>query len=425
MEREILVYSGPEQRPKLVGRLWARTRRGHESATFEYDRTWLSDPECFSLEPALALWPGPHHTPSGKALFGAIGDSAPDRWGRVLMRRAERRAAAREKRTARTLTEIDFLLQVDDETRQGALRFVEKETGEFLAGESGQRVPPLVQLPKLLSASQRVLDDDEADEDLRLLLAPGSSLGGARPKASLRDRDGSLAIAKFPQSSDELKTVVWESVALKLAAKAGIDVPVWRMESVARKPVLILRRFDRESARRIPFLSAMSMLGAADHETHSYLEIADMLRRYSAAPRADLMQLWRRIVFNVLIANSDDHLRNHAFLHVGTEGWRLSPAYDLNPVPLEFKPRVLTTLIDEHDGSASMELAFSVIARFGLSMAQAQAVAMEVARAVSTWRRVAAAAGLGAREIERLASAFDSRELQAAGGKRVQRARAS
>ena len=419
MERAVLVYAGPEQSPRLVGRLWARARRGHESATFEYDRAWLSDAECFSLEPALALGPGPQHTPMGKALFGAIGDSAPDRWGRVLMRRAERRNAAREKRTARTLTELDFLLQVDDETRQGALRFVEGQTGEFLAAAGGQRVPPWIQLPKLLAASQRVLDEDEEDEDLRLLLAPGSSLGGARPKASLRDQDQSLAIAKFPQKSDEMKTVVWEAVALKLAAKAGIEVPVWRLETIARKPVVILRRFDRVGARRIPFLSAMSMLGAADHEPHSYLEIADALRRYGSQPRADLAQLWRRIVFSVLITNSDDHLRNHAFLHVGTNGWRLSPAYDLNPVPAEFKPRLLTTLIDEHDGSASMELAFSVAAYFGLAPAQAQSVAAEVARAVATWRRVAEATGLGSKEIERMASAFDTREAQLAAGKRV------
>lgn len=424
MERAVLVYAGEETRPRLVGRLWARSRRGHESATFEYDRTWLTDPECYSLEPALVLGPGPHHTPAGKALFGAIGDSAPDRWGRVLMRRAERRAAEREKRTARTLTELDFLLQVDDETRQGALRFVDGATGEIVAGGNSQRVPPWIQLPKLLAASQRVMDEDDEDEDIRLLLAPGSSLGGARPKASLRDRDGSLAIAKFPQTSDEFKTVAWEAVALKLAAKAGIPVPAWRLETVARKPVLILRRFDRAAGRRIPFLSAMSMLTAADHEQHSYLEIADLLRRHGAEPRADLRQLWRRLVFNVLITNTDDHLRNHAFLHVGTDGWVLSPAYDLNPVPVELKPRVLTTLIDEHDGSASMDLAFSVAGRFGLAPAQAQTVAAEVARAVSTWRTAAGAAGLGLREIDRMASAFDPGELRIAAGKRV-RARAS
>jgi serine/threonine-protein kinase HipA len=195
MEKGVLVYVDLQGAPQLVGRLWARLRKDRESATFEYDKGWLAHSERFSLEPALQLGPGPFHAPSSKPLFGAIGDSAPDRWGRVLMRRAERRRAEHEGRAPRTVREIDYLLTVDDEARQGALRFAEREGGPFLAAPGPQRIPPLIELPRLLSAVERVLSGADTDEDLRLLLAPGSSLGGARPKASVRDRDGHLAIA--------------------------------------------------------------------------------------------------------------------------------------------------------------------------------------------------------------------------------------
>jgi serine/threonine-protein kinase HipA len=206
---------------------------------------------------------------------------------------------------------------VDDEARQGALRFAEREGGPFLAGYSAAKIPPLVELPRLLSAADHVLSDTDTDEDLRLLLAPGSSLGGARPKASVRDRDGHLAIAKFPSKGDEVSTVAWEAVALTLAAKAGIVVPTWRVEAVAGKPVLLLRRFDRERGLRIPFLSAMSMLDAQDNELRSYLEFVDVLRQHGAAPKEDMHALWRRIVFSILISNTDDHLRNQGFLWGG------------------------------------------------------------------------------------------------------------
>ena len=414
MDRPILVYVDLDQKPRLAGRLWTRVRNGKESATFEYDKDWLAKPGAFSLEPALVLGPGPHHTRAGRALFGALGDSAPDRWGRMLMRRAERRRAERERQTPRTLSEADFLLMVDDEARPGALRFAETEGGAFLRTAAGTRIPPLIRLPRLLSASQRVEDEDETEEDIRLLLAPGSSLGGARPKASIRDRDGALAIAKFPHKTDETRTVLWEAVALRVAARAGLAIPAWRLEPVARRSVLIVRRFDRDRARRIPFLSAMSMLGASDHETHSYLEIADAIRQYGASPVEDLKQLWRRIVFNVLISNTDDHLRNHAFLYAGNEGWRLSPAYDLNPTPADIKPRILSTLIDAEDGTASLDLAMSVAGYFNLSPEQARKIAREVKTAVSRWRTVAARIGLNAREIDRMASAFEHEESKRA-----------
>jgi len=414
MEKQALVYVDLNETPHLVGRLWARIRKGKESATFEYDKAWLNHPNRFSLDPALKLGPGPFHTGSERPLFGAIGDSAPDRWGRVLMRRAERRRADHEGGTPRTLLEIDYLLMVNDEARQGALRFAEQEGGPFLAQDAVTKIPPLIEIPRLLSAADHIASDSDTDEDLRLLLAPGSSLGGARPKASVRDTDGHLAVAKFPHKADETDAVRWEAVALALAAKAGISVPTWRVVDSAGRPVLLLRRFDRADAVRVPFLSAMSMLGANDSETRSYLEIVDALRQQGAAPKDDMRALWRRIVFSILISNTDDHLRNHGFLYAGSDGWRLAPAYDLNPVPVDIRPRVLTTAIDVDDNTASLELAMKVIGYFDLEAKEARAIAAEVGRAVATWREQASSLGLSKTEIDRMASAFEHEDLRLA-----------
>lgn len=417
MDKEALVYVDLDGKPLLVGRLWGRVRKERESATFEYDPSWLENPARFSLEPALQVGPGPFHTSGDLPMFGAIGDSAPDRWGRVLMRRMERRRAELEKTTPRTLREIDYLLLVDDEARQGALRFAEREGGPFLRDEEAKRIPPIMELPKLLSASERVIEEKDTDEDLRLLIAPGSSLGGARPKASVRDKDGQLAIAKFPRKDDEITTVVWERVGFVLAERAGVVVPSVRLEELANKPVLLLRRFDREGTRRIPFLSAMSMLGARDQEPRSYLEMVDALRQHGASPKEDIEALWRRIVFNILISNTDDHLRNHGFLYEGQAGWRLSPAYDLNPMPVDLKPRVLSTLITEDDSTASLDLAMEVAGYFELDAARAKAISKEVATSVVTWRKEALCHGLSKTEIDRMASAFEHDDLKQALGR--------
>ena len=414
MERQVFVHADLDGVPHLVGRLWGRVRKNKEGATFEYNDAWLQHPNRFSLEPALKLGPGPFHTSADMPMFGAIGDSVPDRWGRALMRRRERRRAEHEGQAPRTLYEMDYLLLVDDEARAGALRFADREGGPFLAQDDAKRIPPLVALPKLLSAAEHVIDETDTDEDLQLLFAPGSSLGGARPKASVRQQDGQLAIAKFPRKDDETSTVIWEAVALRLAHKAGIAVPVARVETVGKKPVLLLLRFDRNGKRRIPFLSAMSMLSAKDNQSHSYLEIVDALRQHGAAPKADIEALWRRIVFNILISNTDDHLRNHGFLYQGSDGWLLSPAYDLNPVPTDIKPRILTTAINEDDGTASLALAMSVAKYFELDATKASEITKQVGRAVSTWRKEAAHHGVGKNEIDRMASAFEHEDLQEA-----------
>lgn len=332
------------------------------------------------------------------------------------MRRAEIRRARMEQRAPRTLLESDFLLLVDDELRVGALRFQADRVGPFLAEPRPERVPPLVELGRLLSACNRVTRRNELDEDLRLLIGPGSSLGGARPKAAIRDRDGGLAIAKFPHANDDRDVVLWEAVALALAGRAGIAVSDWRVERVGGRRILVLKRFDRGGGWRVPFLSAMSMLGAAANERRSYLEIADALRSHGATPRKDLEELWRRVVFSVLASNTDDHLRNHGFQYERGLGWSLSPAFDLNPTPTDERARVLATNIDEHDGTASLELALATAGYYGLGVREARRIAGEVGGAVGGWREVAAQMGASRRESDRMESAFQHEDLEAAGG---------
>jgi serine/threonine-protein kinase HipA len=414
MDQTILVYVDLEGIPIKVGKLWGRSRNGRESMSFEYDPNWLSHPKRFSLDPALQLDAGSFHASPDKPLFGAIDDSAPDRWGRLLMRRSERKNAEKEKRTPRTLQEIDFLLMVDDEGRQGALRFKKEAEGPFLMTYKEHHIPPLITVGKLLTAASHVMQDSDSDEDLRLLLGPGSSLGGARPKASVKDKDGQLAIVKFPRKDDEIDVIAWEAIALSLASKARIDIPEWRLETAGKQRILLSRRFDRKGVTRIPFLSAMSALQAKDNEMHSYLEIVDVIRQMSASPKEDLEQLWRRIVFNIMISNVDDHLRNHAFLYSGLSGWRLSPAYDLNPTPTDIKPRILSTAIDLIDSSASLDLAISVSDFFDLDKAYAQMIAKEIGSVTTLWRNEAVKLHLKQNEIDRMASAFEHEDLHKA-----------
>jgi serine/threonine-protein kinase HipA len=270
-----------------------------------------------------------------------------------------------------------------------------------------------------LSATARIIDQRETDDDLLLVLAPGTSLGGARPKASVRDKDGHLLVAKFPRKDDEWSVTRWEATALALAKRAGISVPAWRLETVLKKPVLMLRRFDRGAAHRIPFMSALTAVQGSDNEARSYLDIVDAMRRGGSQVDADLRQLWRRVVFNVLISNTDDHLRNHGLLRDGdATGWRLAPAYDLNPMPIDVRPRVHALAIDESDTTASLETALTVASAFGIAkLADARSIAKEVGTAVARWRAAAAAQGVGRTEIERMASAFEHDDLGAALGR--------
>ena len=381
--------------------------------TFEYDDAWLADNNRFSIEPALTLTRGVFSTPRNQMIFGSIGDSAPDTWGRRLMQRSERRQAEKEKRAVSTLTEADYLLGVADETRLGALRFRWSDDPAFQAPPRAG-VPPLVELGRLLQITERILRDEETDEDLQLIFAPGSSLGGARPKASVVDQHGYLAIAKFPKETDDYSIETWEEIALRLADRAGIATPDHQLIEVANKPVLLSRRFDRREKVRIPFLSAMSMTGSADGERGSYPELVDALTRYGANAKADAAALYRRMAFNVLVSNVDDHLRNHGFLCLSKNGWSLSPAYDLNPTPTDVRARILTTNIDLDEGTCSLDLVESVADFFGIALPVARQIIREVAAAVADWRTVAAAVGARASEINRMASAFEHDDLKKA-----------
>jgi serine/threonine-protein kinase HipA len=403
---DIEVHIDLHGQTRPIGIAHANLVRGNETVVFEYIEEWLNDPECFSIEPALALTRGGFAPPQDQAIFGSLGDSAPDTWGRRLMQRAERRLADREGRQVHTLTETDYLLGVADETRLGALRFRRVGEEEFQAPiQAG--VPAVIELGRLLQVTERILRDEETDEDLQLIFAPGSSLGGARPKASIIDQHGHLSIAKFPKETDEYSMETWEEIALRLAERAGINTPSHELVEVTGKAVLLSKRFDREGNKRIPFLSAMSMTGSRDGERGSYPEIVDALGGQGAQAKTDAAELYRRVAFNVLISNVDDHLRNHGFLWAGREGWTLSPAYDLNPTPVDLKARVLTTNINLDEGTCSVELLEGASEYFGLGIKAARPIIKEVAAATSTWRETAKELGARPAEINRMASAFE------------------
>lgn len=401
-QAEVFVQIGGED--ILAGELWAHRRRNRESATFSYAISYLEHPDAFELDPALPLVDGLQQTPGEREIFGAFSDCAPDRWGRRLIGRAERRRAEREQQTRRSLGEIDYLLGARDDMRQGALRFRDPDTGIFLADEK-TGVPSLIGVPRLLRSSERIEREEGDDDDLATLLKGGSSLGGARPKAHVIDENGRVAIAKFPRpAADEWDVMRWEAVALELARRAGIEVPDFRLIEVGGRPVLIVDRFDRGGDLRIPYVSAMTMLETADRDQGSYLEIADVIETHSPSASADLAELWRRIAFSILISNTDDHLRNHGFLRRSTAGWSLSPAFDLNPNPES--NRHLSTAIDFDETEANVDVLLAVGPAFRLLENDAVRVLEEVSEAVSSWRDAATATGLQRSAIEAMAPAF-------------------
>ncbi len=398
---EIHVDHGGQTR--LVGRCRYVAKARGQSSVFAYDESWLRYGGAFALDPAnLPLADDPVYTSSDKsALPGALRDTAPDRWGQQLIRRASRKAGEN-----RSLSEIDYLLALNDQTRIGALRYKREGEAHFDHAIGRYRVPPLLRLPELLNAADAVQGDAETAQDLRLLLYEGSPLGGARPKSALLDRDGSLAIAKFPKPDDERSIPHGEILALTLAMRAGVNAAQGRLETVAGRPVALIRRFDRDGERRIPFLSAMSLLRLNDGDVATYTDIAECIRMHSSAPSEDLRELWRRIVLNVMIGNLDDHLRNHGFLHDGEGKWRLAPAYDLNPLPLAKKARELTTWISEEGPDASLGQAHRAAPFFGLRGNDAERICAEVSAALAGWRDLARQLGMSAADVSVYATAM-------------------
>jgi len=396
-----------------AGLLFSHRRGARESASFTYDTSYLARADAYSLDPALPLTQGGLQTPVGLSMFRAFGDAAPDRWGRNLITREERRRASAEGGTARSLGDIDFLLGVRDDLRQGALRFRDQETGIYLADEDSG-VPHLTDLGRLLHAAGHLESDEETEEELRDLLRGGSSLGGAGPKAHVIDNEGRVAIAKFPSSRfDDWDVTAWESVALDLARLAGIVVPQSELLRVADRSVLVVDRFDREDHRRIGYVSALTMLEAQDGDVGSYLDIAAAIEEASPRATDDLHELWRRMAFTILISNTDDHLRNHGFLHMSGSAWTLSPAFDLNPDPSPGRKH-LATAVDEADTTASIQTLMSVAPFFRLEEGESVHVLREVLDATSRWREVATQHNIAKLDIERMNLAFEHVETKAA-----------
>ena len=404
MTDTIEIYIDHAGATPLVGRCRYVAKQRGKSSLFEYADEWLDNPDAFALDPAnLSLETQQIYTSSDKsALPGALRDTAPDRWGQQLIKRAFRKTGEE-----RTLSEIDYLLTITDQTRIGALRYKREGEDTFDHDVGHFRVPPLIQLPALVNAADAVQTNTETAEDLKLLLNEGSPLGGARPKSSIADNDGSLAIAKFPKPDDDRSIPHGEVLAMTLARKAGLNVAGARILAVAGRPVALIKRFDRQHGQRISFLSAMSLLGLNDGDDATYTDIAECIRMYSSAPTEDLHELWRRIVFGVMIGNLDDHLRNHGFLYDHSDKWRLSPAYDLNPVPLAEKARELTTWISEEGPDASLDLARRAAPFFALKDKQTEIIIGQVSTALQGWKNIAHQLGMSAADIAVYATAIE------------------
>lgn len=412
-EQQIEVVVALDREDVLAGRLFSHRRGNQESASFTYDAAYLTRTDAYALDPALPLTQGALQTPVGVGMFRAFADAAPDRWGRTLITRAERRRASVGQAASRSLGEIDFLLGVRDDLRHGAIRFRDPSTGAFLASDDAG-VPQLTTLPRLLEAAEHLDADEETEVELRDLIRLGSSLGGARPKAHVIDGGGRIAIAKFPSSRrDTWNVMAWEKVSLDLAREAGIRVSDSQLLRIVGRSVLVVNRFDRDGDRRIGYVSAMTMLEATDGDAGSYLDIAAVIEQTSPRASDDLRELWRRIAFSILISNTDDHLRNHGFLHAHAGAWRLSPAFDLNPDP-EPGPKQLSTAIDGYATAASIDVLMSVAEFFRLTEADAATALREVLAATLRWREVAAAHELPEAEISEMAWAFEHAETEAA-----------
>jgi serine/threonine-protein kinase HipA len=408
---DVLVQIAGEDVP--AGRLWAHPHGRSGSATFAYLPEYLARKDSYELDPRLATHTGQQQTAEGQALFGAFSDAAPDGWGRRLIRRNEIHHAEKHGVPERDIPEIDYLLGVRDQLRQGALRFRTPADGTYLADDH-RSAPHLIDLRRLLGAAEQLERDQETDEDLQLLLEGGSSLGGARPKAHVLDTQGQLGIAKFPApENDKWDVIRWEAAALTLARAAGLQVPQFRLHEIADRPVLIVRRFDRDAGGRVGYVSAMTMLESKDGVEGSYVEIAEAIEEHSPSASVDLRELWRRIVFSRLISNTDDHLRNHGFLRTSTAGWSLSPAFDLNPNP-QSGGRGFSTVIEERRGGSDIEAAIELAGLFRLTSQQALAAIEEVDRATSRWRAVAKTVGLQPGALERMAAAFENDEVRIA-----------
>ncbi len=408
---DIYVYAHWQemQEPKLIGVLSAQQAKGKKAFSFEYDRNWLKTEQKFLLDPDIQLYGGPQY-PNQKENFGIFLDSMPDTWGRTLMKRREAQLARERNEKPKALYDIDFLLGVYDESRMGALRFKTDPNGDFLDNNKTTSTPPWSSIRELQNASA-IFENDNNNEEvnkwLSVLMAPGSSLGGARPKANILDNDKSLWIAKFPSKTDTVDKAAWEFLAYKLAINAGVDMAPCRIEKImGNHHTFFTKRFDRENGDRIHFASAMTMTGNNEDTIRdnpaSYLDIAEFISNQGANVEENLHQLWRRIVFNIAISNTDDHLRNHGFILIN-EGWILSPAYDLNP---SIDKDGLALNIDMDNNALDFELVKSVGEYFRLNILQMGYIIQEVIQVTSHWKTIANKIGISIAEQELMENAF-------------------
>lgn len=394
--------------PQLIGLLSAHYAKGKKAFSFEYDKDWLNSPQQRLLDPDIQFFSGVQF-PNNKENFGVFLDSMPDTWGRTLMKRKAAQQARENNEKAPTLYDIDYLLGVSDKTRIGALRFKTELNGEFLDDDTINPTPPWSSIRELQSAAKNLEDDENADVKrwLAILMAPGSSLGGARPKANIEDENGDLWIAKFPSKNDMIDKGAWEFLVYQLAIDCGIEMSESKIEKVSGKfHTFFTKRFDRDNKERIHFASAMTMTGYTEDrlrfETASYLDIAEFITNYGANINDNLMQLWRRIVFNIFISNTDDHLRNHGFI-LTDKGWILSPAYDLNP---SIDKDGLSLNIEMDDNSLDLDLAKSVGIYFRLTASDMDNIIFEIKSAVNNWKILADKIGIQRNEQMLMEAAF-------------------
>lgn len=412
--KDIYVYMDWQESdsPIQMGVLHSEVLRGKEVFSFENNTDWLTYKQFRALDPDLAQFSGKQYLPADKSNFGMFLDSSPDRWGRMLMRRREAIHARLENRPSRTLTETDYLLGVYDGNRMGALRFKLSPDDEFMDNNKAMATPPWTSIRDLEYASlqlekENLKDDAEYAKWLNMLIAPGSSLGGARPKANILDNGGALWIAKFPSGHDTKDMGAWEAVTAEMAKKCGIEMAESRAQKFSnRQHTFLTKRFDRINGKRIHFASAMTLLGYTDGADSadgvSYLELAEWIGRNCDNVSQNLEQLWRRIVFNIAVSNCDDHLRNHGFL-LTPKGWTLSPAYDINP---DEHGMGLKLNISEDDNSLDFELALSAAAYFGLDNATSNEIINQTKKVVSNWQQLASKYGISRSEQEDNAGAF-------------------
>ena len=412
-QKIIFVYDDfSTDQPILMGNLYVNVIKGGETYSFEYNKDWLKKTGlALTLDPELMPYSGRQY-PTGKNIFGLFADASPDRWGRMLMNKRERILAEKEGRKPSKLHDSDYLLGVYDETRMGGIRFKSEPEGAFLSDDKETAAPPWATL-RILEEASRNFENDEtglSERWLNQLIKPGSSLGGARPKATVVDTKDQLWIAKFPSKNDENDTGAWEMVAHDLAALCGLNVPEAKLEKFSPLgSTFLIKRFDRLGRKRVHFASVMTLLGKTDGASaadgSSYLDIAAFIKSYGAQPKKDLTELWKRIVFNMAVTNTDDHLRNHAFI-LTDKGWILSPLYDVNPVPYGDE---LSLNVDEDDNSINVELTIQTAVRFGISKSDAKAYAEDILKIVrDNWEKSAAGYGLTRRQTEEMRPAFNA-----------------